>query len=664
MANQPVTGGMRLHSFKVKSHVFVCPTHYKPTDTQPLGSGAYAVVAGAKDQRDGRTIAIKRISDVFLKDPVPAKRTLREIQLLRHMKHENIIDITDMWEHGNDIYIAETLMEADLHQIVRSGQQLSDDHFQFFIWQLLKGLKYMHSMQVIHRDLKPSNLLVNSNCDLKICDFGLARAVDSTEALELTTYVVTRWYRAPELMLADSYQASVDMWAVGCILAELVKRRALFPGKNTLNQLELVTQTMGSMTEADIAKFGKPDMKAVKLVLKMQKHKRRPWRDVLPEATPLAIEMIDRLIDYDPAGRMTAEQALAHPYLEALHQPEEEPVADGPLELDWEEEKHLTVDDVKKLIHNEIVAMNPEMYPETSDPSDAMASASLAEPAATDEDGEVAVVHGQMTRMLRKPTELAKLLGMIQSSPAAIPLGFADKVHRRTLLHWACLYGRLQVVEALVQSGVPLGTPDIKGRSPFVLSLQKTFQGPHLRVANFLVAQGCLPGSDSGEAGEIVLEVAATGDVAMLEHLVQQNYSTDFVSATGDTVMLAACRSGSLEMVNLLKEWKLVLNKGVQNHDHVDLVMCAAQSGNVNMVSMLLEEGLDVNTVCDSGMTPLLFAAQAQDIQMVEFLLMSGAHNNRFTELGRSVVDLLGQEVILDRLVALSQRNAELEESA
>merc|ERR1712166_650569 len=206
---QPVTGGMRLHSFKVKSHVFVCPTHYKPTDTQPLGSGAYAVVAGAKDQRDGRTIAIKRISDVFLKDPVPAKRTLREIQLLRHMKHENIIDITDMWEHGNDIYIAETLMEADLHQIVRSGQQLSDDHFQFFIWQLLKGLKYMHSMQVIHRDLKPSNLLVNSNCDLKVCDFGLARGIldsdqirESTKPPVLTEYVVTRWYRAPEIMPA------------------------------------------------------------------------------------------------------------------------------------------------------------------------------------------------------------------------------------------------------------------------------------------------------------------------------------------------------------------------------------------------------------------------------------------------------------------------------
>eukprot|EP00658_Telonema_sp_P-2_P059488 TRINITY_DN4843_c0_g1_i2.p1 TRINITY_DN4843_c0_g1~~TRINITY_DN4843_c0_g1_i2.p1 ORF type:complete len:392 (+),score=127.91 TRINITY_DN4843_c0_g1_i2:163-1338(+) len=359
----------RLHSFKVKSHVFVVPTHYKPTDTQPLGSGAYAVVAGAKDQRDNRAVAIKRISDVFLKDPVPAKRTLREIQLLRHMRHENIIDIVDMWEHGNDIYVAETLMEADMHQIIRSGQCLSDDHFQFFIWQLLKGLKYMHSMQVIHRDLKPSNLLVNSNCDLKICDFGLARAVDSTEALELTTYVVTRWYRAPELMLADSYQASVDMWSVGCILAELIKRRALFPGKNTLNQLERISEVMGSINQKDISKFGKPDAKAVKLVLKMPQYPRKPWESVLKDANPQAIDMINKLLVYDPVGRLSAAQALEHPYLAQLHQAEYEPVADGPFELEWEHEQNLTVEAVKELIHAEIVKINPDL----ATPTDMMA---------------------------------------------------------------------------------------------------------------------------------------------------------------------------------------------------------------------------------------------------------------------------------------------------
>jgi len=108
----------------------------------------------------------------------------------------------------------------------------------------------MHSANVIHRDLKPGNILVNSNCDLKICDFGLARAVDCDENnLEMTTYVVTRWYRAPELMIADDYTETVDIWAVGCIIAEMLGRKSLFPGKNTLHQLELLFATLGNITE-------------------------------------------------------------------------------------------------------------------------------------------------------------------------------------------------------------------------------------------------------------------------------------------------------------------------------------------------------------------------------------------------------------------------------
>lgn len=635
------------------------PTHYKPTDTQPLGSGAYAVVAGAKDQRDGRAVAIKRISDVFLKDPVPAKRTLREILLLRHLKHENIIDIVDMWEHSNDIYIAEVLMEADLHQIIRSGQALSDDHFQFFVWQLLKALKYMHSANVIHRDLKPSNLLVNSNCDLKVCDFGLARAVDSTEAMELTTYVVTRWYRAPELMMADAYSASVDIWSAGCIMAELVKRRALFPGKNTLNQLELITGVMGSMTQEDISKFGKPDPKAVKLVLKMPHRVKKPWTEVLPDANPLCLDLLSKMLVYDPNARITAAEALEHPYLKELHNPDEDDTAPDPFDFDFEHETNLTVDDVKKLIHKEIVSMNPPV--ET--PTAMMATASLGEgtkkDSEADVDEETAVVHGSLVRMLRKQNDAEKLLATLKSD-APCPLEFADAVHRRTLLHWAALHGRLSVVKYLCEQGVPIGAHDANGRSPLVLSLTRNFGGPHVEVANVLVEHGALPAQDSDEAGDLLLEIAGSGVVSLMETVLKNGYSTDFVSATGENVMLSAARSGSIEMVTLLRTRGLDIKS--QDHQKHDMVMRAATSGNVNLVSLLLEDGLDVNSVSESGMTPLLLAATAQDVQMVEFLLMSGAVNNRFTELGRSVVDLLGQEVILDRLVALSQRNAELEE--
>jgi serine/threonine protein kinase len=131
-------------------------------------------------------------------------------------------------------------METDLASIIKSNQPLTDDHCQFFLYQLLRGLKYIHSANIVHRDLKPRNILVNSNCDLKICDFGLARALlpsePGTKANVITDYVTTRWYRAPELLLtAREYSTSVDMWSVGCIFAEMIRRRPLLPGTDTRN---------------------------------------------------------------------------------------------------------------------------------------------------------------------------------------------------------------------------------------------------------------------------------------------------------------------------------------------------------------------------------------------------------------------------------------------
>ena len=125
-------------------------------------------------------------------------------------------------------------MDTDLHRVIRT-QKLSIDHCQYFIYQTLRGLKAIHAVDVIHRDLKPSNLLLNGNCDLKICDFGLARHladVDDQRGM-MTEYVATRWYRAPEIMLTfKQYTTSIDVWSVGCILAELLSGRPLFPGKD------------------------------------------------------------------------------------------------------------------------------------------------------------------------------------------------------------------------------------------------------------------------------------------------------------------------------------------------------------------------------------------------------------------------------------------------
>lgn len=154
-------------------------------------------------------------------------------------------------------------METDLHRVIYSRQDLSEDHIQYFIWQILKGLLYMHSANIIHRDLKPSNLLLvqinlfqNKACDLKICDLGLARGYEDEEE-QKTEYVVTRWYRAPEVILnASQYSKAIDIWSVGCILAELLGRTPLFPGEDFLDQVQRIISVLGTPNFEDMKYIG------------------------------------------------------------------------------------------------------------------------------------------------------------------------------------------------------------------------------------------------------------------------------------------------------------------------------------------------------------------------------------------------------------------------
>jgi serine/threonine protein kinase len=186
---------------------------------KPIGHGAYGVVCSAENTKNKQKVAIKKITKAF-SNPIETKRTLREVSLLRQFKHANIIEIVDImkpesYEKYEDVYIVSELMNTDLHQIINSQQPLTDEHVQYFIYQILRGLKYIHSAHVLHRDLKPSNLLLNSNCDLKICDFGLARTASpfGDSAGFLTEYVATRWYRAPEIMLSwKEYTKAIDVW--------------------------------------------------------------------------------------------------------------------------------------------------------------------------------------------------------------------------------------------------------------------------------------------------------------------------------------------------------------------------------------------------------------------------------------------------------------------
>ena len=215
-------GGEKTSKFVIKGSVFEVFDYY--TNLSYLGGWSYGTVVSADDTRNDRKVAIKKITDVF-KDLIDAKRIMREVKLLKHMgPHENVISILDLFtmpmntEDFTDVYIVSNLMQSDLERIIGSKQDLTDAHAKYFIYQLLRGIKYVHSSNILHRDLKPGNILVNSNCMLAICDFGLSRGIsgDANPDEELTEYVVTRWYRAPELLTnCDSYGFAMDVWSIG-----------------------------------------------------------------------------------------------------------------------------------------------------------------------------------------------------------------------------------------------------------------------------------------------------------------------------------------------------------------------------------------------------------------------------------------------------------------
>jgi len=235
--------------------LFVIPKKY--VIKKKLGQGAYGCVAGGVDEDHGKQVAVKKVKSAF-DDTTDAKRILREIRLMRSLNHPCVLGLYDLirpaaLEHFNDVYIVTQRMDQDLQSIVFSKTPLSEDQTQWILYQCLAGLKYLHSAGVAHRDLKPANLLIDlESCDVKICDFGLSRIIeeDSGSAVSgeaQTLYVVTRWYRAPEVLLGyTNYDHLIDLWSVGCIFGELLYRRPLLNGENFVNQLEKINDFLGT----------------------------------------------------------------------------------------------------------------------------------------------------------------------------------------------------------------------------------------------------------------------------------------------------------------------------------------------------------------------------------------------------------------------------------
>lgn len=256
-------------------------------------------------------------------------------------------------------------MDTDLHRVIRS-QKLSDDHAQYFVYQTLRALKAIHSADIIHRDLKPSNLLLNANCDLKVCDFGLARSLRTAEPRVgsetglMTEYVATRWYRAPEIMLTfKEYSKAIDVWAVGCILAEILSGRPLFPGRDYHDQLSLILEVLGTPTLDDF--YAINSKRSRDYIRGMPFCKRKPFQSMFPQASPLAIDFLEKTLAFSPRNRPTVTELLAHPYLAAYHDETDEPECDVmPAEV-WE------CDDKDDLVKNGTEKLREQLYREICD---------------------------------------------------------------------------------------------------------------------------------------------------------------------------------------------------------------------------------------------------------------------------------------------------------
>ena len=330
---------------------------------QKLGKGAYGVVWKAIEKKTGQVVALKKVFEAF-QNSTDAQRTFREVMILQEINgHENIVKLLNVIkaENKKDLYLVFEFMETDLHAVIKAGI-LTPIHKQYIIFQILKGLKYIHSGAIVHRDLKPSNVLINTECLIKIADFGLARSIamkgEEGDPI-MTEYVATRWYRAPEIVLgSNKYSMAVDVWSVGCILAELINGKALFPGKSTLNQVELILEVLGKPNEKDLQGLNLENTMNIIKNIKLRSSKE--FDDYFKTDDELALDFLRKTLTFNHKERLTIDQALEHPFLENFRDSEDYHVLNKTVEIPIDENTRFSTSVYQEALYNEIIRKKKE----------------------------------------------------------------------------------------------------------------------------------------------------------------------------------------------------------------------------------------------------------------------------------------------------------------
>lgn len=405
-----------------------------------IGTGSYGSVAEARHLPTGDKVAIKHLTHIF-DDVVDCKRLLREVCILRYLNHPNVVKLREILlppeiSYFNELFVVMEHAQSDIRKLLKSAAHLEADHLQLIIYNILCGMKYIHSANVLHRDLKPANILINDDCEVKICDFGLARSLpeiqrqpveevkltqgrqknDSLNALErqskqertspkaeavrgkltrdkpfgqlkkeLTGHVVTRWYRAPELILLErEYTKAIDVWSVGCIIAELcgmqrenaptyTDRRPLFPGSScfplspdhetkmlkagslssSTDQLSVIFEVIGTPSEEDLQQI--TNDRAILYLKSFEFRLRVNLHQIYPGSPSMIIDLMNAMLHFIPSKRISFEQALQYPYFDEVRVPEKEVDALIPANFEFEDIEDITGEQLRQFFVAEIL---------------------------------------------------------------------------------------------------------------------------------------------------------------------------------------------------------------------------------------------------------------------------------------------------------------------
>jgi mitogen-activated protein kinase 1/3 len=402
--------GRKLYSRKPKGVWEIGPEY---EIVRQIGSGTYSSVCEAIVIATGEAVAIKQISGIF-DSPVICKRYLREISIMRQMNHPNVIKIRKIikpkdLETFKELYIVMDYAPSDLRKMIRSPITLEEDQVKLILYNILCGLKYIHSANILHRDLKPDNILIYNDCQVKICDFGLSRSIpdtrkltqleyqdsqlhrsseDSSPALprSLTKHVVTRWYRAPELiLLTENYGKPIDVWSIGCIIGELAQmmsgnissylyRNPILKGSScyplspkkesncnsrasfSSDQLELVLKLTGTPSDQQASFIEDKNTMAYLRSFKVQRHNLLPKR--FPYCSSSVLNLMQGMLRFDPKSRITIEEALSHRYFDDIRDLTREKIYTDMITLEFEGGEDLNPEDLRSNFITEIFRYN------------------------------------------------------------------------------------------------------------------------------------------------------------------------------------------------------------------------------------------------------------------------------------------------------------------